>query len=144
MSFSDEKVSILDNDLDQNKLDLAISKNPNLKFLKHFGEIHAYADGDFGREDNRFTAPYQEGNVVGGGIDKTIKKINIVWSPDEKDVEYLEEQVKFNEVTKEEFDLFKKTVLAEPRKALNIDVTEVLTDKALEKIENDILERHQD
>lgn len=134
MTFDDKKFSVYDSDIDHAKLDLAIAKNPFLKYLKYFGEVVVFAKGNSKTEDGRFSAPYQDQTVIGGSKYQVVDSLKLMWSPDEKDIEALENESKHGDMPSEEFETFKKTVLAEPRKTLSYDISEVISAKAIEKI----------
>ena len=134
--------SIFDSDLNHNELDKLIAQKPELIVLKYIGEIEVEVDGSIEDEDNRFDAPYQEGWVTGGQIDKvTTDDFSVIWSPTESDLKHIEDNI--DDLNPEILNNFRKLIMSEPRKTLRYDLTSIINEDKLEKLRNEYLEDNQ-
>ena len=138
------ETSIFDSDFNQEALDKLIGEKPELLVLKHVGQIDVEVDGNITTEDNRFDAPYQEGWVTGGSVDKVVSEddFSITWYPNESDIEHIEEGSE--DLDKNVLKKFKSLVLSEPRSGLSYDLTNVLKTEALERIKEEFLKHNED
>lgn len=135
------EASIFDSDINHDELDKLIAQKPELIVLKHIGEISVEVDGSIEDQDNRFDAPYQEGWVTGGQVDKvTAEDFSVTWTPTEEDLRHIEDNSE--DLNKDVLNNFKKLVMSEPRKNLSYDITSIINDKKLESLQNDYIEEN--
>lgn len=150
-------VSIYDTDFNQDLLNKAIDSKPELEILKFLGEIRINLEDSYeiGKEDNRFSAHNELGNLANyGSIDSCVKDLKIMWEPTIEDVEYAKD-ADFDDVVKNGKVIKSKDILVENKKSTlfiknvinskkEIDITDLIKSEKIQELEEYILENFAD
>jgi hypothetical protein len=147
-------ISIFDTEISPDALDKAIQTQPDLAILKHLGEIRIDIEDAYslGKEDNRFDAHNEKGNLsTYGGMTVVVKDLKIEWEPSLEDVKCaIEGDFDNSVVNGKEFK--SKDIALEDRKSTQFiknvvqthkifDITSLIKPERIEEIEKYILDK---